>query len=118
MSFPGIMGEEVTECVLMQKTRVPDGEGGWNTSWTDGPSFYATITHDTTINARIAESEGMMATYTVYTEKAMPLDFHDVFRRVHDGQYFRVTSDGTDVVTPKRASFALSQVAAEEWTLE
>lgn len=118
MSFKGLMNDFATECVLMQKARIPDGEGGWSTSWTDGPTFTAAITHDTTLNARVAESEGMMATYTVTTDKAMPLDFHDVFRRVSDGQYFRVTSDGTDKMTPQRATFAVSQVSAEEWTLE
>ena len=79
--------------------------------------FDAAITHDTTLQARVAESEGMKSTYTVTTEKNMVLDFHDVFRRMTDGQVFRVTSDGTDIVTPDRASFQFSQVSAEEWVL-
>jgi hypothetical protein len=73
---------------------------------------------DSTLQARVAESEGMKAIYTVTTERAMPLDFHDVFRRVSDGQVFRVTSDGTDKQTPDRAGFQFSQVSAEEWGLE
>ena len=117
MSFKGLMNDFATDCVLMQKVRVPDGEGGWTTSWTDGPTFTAAITNDTTLNARVAESEGMMATYTVTTDKAMPLDFHDVFRRERDGQYFRVTSQGDDKRTPPSATFQISQVAAEEWSL-
>lgn len=117
MSFLGLMGDFVEECTLLEKTRVPDGEGGWTTKWVDGMTFEAAITHDTTLDARIAESEGMTATYTVTTEKTMPLDYHDVFRRVRDGQVFRVKSDGTDVSTPQTSTFQVSQVTAEEWVL-
>lgn len=117
MSFPGLMNEYVEECTLLEKTRIPDGEGGWTNSWVDGMHFQAAITYDTTLQARVAESEGMTATYTVTTEKGMALDFHDVFRRERDGQTFRVTSDGTDRQTPASATFQVSQVAAEEWAL-
>ncbi len=117
MSFVGLMKDFLEDCTLLEKTRVPDGEGGWTIKWVDGMEFQAAITYDTTMQARVAESEGMKATYTVTTEKAMMLDFHDVFRRKRDGQVFRVTSQGDDKKTPERASFQVSQVAAEEWTL-
>lgn len=117
MSFPGLMNDYVESCTLLEKTRVPDGEGGWAVRWVDGASFDAAITHDSTINARVAEAEGMKATYTVTTEKNMPLDFHDVFRRNRDGQTFRITSRSDDKTTPKSATFQVSQVAAEEWVL-
>lgn len=117
MSFIGLMGEFTEQCTLIERTRVPDGEGGWNNRWVDGMSFQAAITHDSTLQARVAESEGMTATYTITTDKSMPLDFHDVFRRESDGQIFRVTSDGTDLKTPPSATFQVSQVSAEEWVL-
>ena len=117
MSFIGLMGDYAEDCVFLEKSRVPDGEGGWTTKWVDGMPFQAAITHDDTLNARVAESEGMTATYTVTTDKSMPLDFHDVFRRESDGQVFRVKSDGTDKATPKSATFQISQVSAEEWAL-
>lgn len=117
MSFPGLMNDFLEDCTLVEKTKVPDGEGGWTIRWVDGMEFQAAITYDTTIQARVAESEGMKATYTVTTEKSMPLDFHDVFRRKRDGQVFRVTSQGDDKKTPASASFQVSQVAAEEWVL-
>lgn len=115
--FPGLINDFVEECTILEKTRTPDGEGGWTTGWTDGMGFQAAIVMDNTIQARVAESEGMKAIYTVTTEKSMPLDFHDVFRRKRDGQVFRVTSDGTDKMTPPSASFEFSQVSAEEWQL-
>ena len=117
VSFVGLMNDFVEDCTLIEKTRVPDGEGGWTVGWADGMDFQAAITYDTTLQARVAESEGMKATYTVTTEKTMPLDFHDVFRRKRDGQIFRVTSHGDDKNTPPSASFQVSQVAAEEWSL-
>ena len=117
VSFVGLMNDFVEDCTLIEKSRVPDGEGGWTVGWADGMDFQAAITYDTTLQARVAESEGMKATYTVTTEKSMPLDFHDVFRRKRDGQIFRVTSQGDDKKTPPSASFQVSQVAAEEWSL-
>lgn len=117
MAFVGLMNDFVEDCTLIEKTRIPDGEGGWTHVWRDGMVFQAAITYDTTLNARVAESEGMKATYTVTTEKTMPLDFHDVFRRNRDGQVFRVTSQGDDKRTPRSATFQVSQVAAEEWAL-
>lgn len=117
MAFPGLMEDFAETCTLMVKTRRSDGEGGWVTVWEEGETFRAAITHDSTINARVAEAEGMSSTYTVTTEKGQPLDFHDVFRRESDGQVFRVTSDGTDKMTPDRASFDVSQVAAQRWEL-
>lgn len=117
MSLIGLMNDFASECVLLTKTRRPDGEGGWDTVWTEGERFTAAITYDTTLNARVAESEGMMSTYTVTTAKNQPLDYHDVFRRVSDGKVFRVTSNGDDKKTPQSASFDVSQVAAQEWEL-
>lgn len=116
MSFPNLMSEWVRSCMLLEKTRVPDGEGGWNTQWVDGMEFEAAISHSSTIEARVAESEGMASTYTVWTEKGFTLDFHDVFRD-ESGQVYRVTSQGGDEQTPDSASFQLVHVSAERWTL-
>lgn len=117
MSFAGLMNDFAEECTLLEKTRTPDGEGGWITTWVDGMAFLAAITYNTSIEARVAEAEGMKATYTVTTDKGTKLDYLDVFRRERDGQIFRVTSQGDDKQTPDRASFQVSQVAAEEWSL-
>lgn len=104
-------------CVLIEKKRTPDGEGGWSTTWTESIEFLAAIVMDTTLNARVAEAEGMTAVYTVTVDKNLPLDFHDVFKRLKDGKVFRVTSDSNDKETPNVASFQFHQVNAEEWQL-
>lgn len=106
-----------TGCTLLERKRRTDGEGGWITTWEDGPAFTAAIVMDNSTVARVAQHDGMTAVYTVTVDKGMPLDFHDVFRRDSDGQLFRVTSDPTDKTTPDRAGFQFSQVSAEEWRL-
>lgn len=112
-----LVDEFKEDCVLLEKQRTPDGEGGWRTEWREGAAFRAAIVMDTTLRARVAESQGMTAIYTVTTDRSLPLDFHDVFRRVRDGQVFRVTSDSDDKRTPDVATFQFHQVNAEEWRL-
>ena len=104
-------------CVLMEKQRVSDGEGGWTTSWVEGAAFDAAIVRDTTLAARVAEKEGVLNIYTVTTDTNAHLEFHDVFKRTRDGQVFRVTSNGDDMKTPDAATFQFGQVSAEEWAL-
>lgn len=104
-------------CVLIEKKRLEDGEGGWVTTWEDGAQFVAAITFNSSMEARRAEKEGVTSLYTVTTDKNALLQYHDVFKRIRDGKIFRVTSDGDDIQTPERASFQFSQVTAEEWAL-
>ena len=112
-----LLTESMTRCVLLDKRRVPDGEGGYTIEWTESAAFDAAITFDSSMNARIGAKSGVTSLYTVTVPDGVKLDYHDVFRRVSDGKIFRVTSDGDDKKTPPRASFRVSQVTAEEWTL-
>lgn len=102
-------------CTLQERVRVPDGEGGWATRWADGPRFMAAIVLDSTMNARIAEAEGVTGVYTVTTDKNVPMVFHDAFKRDSDGKVFRVTKVNDS--TPDVASFQFNQYQAEEWEL-
>lgn len=104
-------------CVVMNKAKVSDGEGGFTTAWQEGAEFDAAIVRDTSLQARIAEKDGLTNTYTVTTSANAALEFHDVFKRKSDGQVFRVTSNGDDKRTPSTASFQFEQVNAEEWSL-
>jgi SPP1 family predicted phage head-tail adaptor len=107
----------MTECTFITKTKVSDGEGGSIDTWKDGIKFQAAITHNNTIEAKIAEKQGVTSVYLVTTPNNIKLEYHEVFRREKDGKIFRVTSDGEDVVSPAMASFQISQVTAEEWRL-
>ena len=104
-------------CIIMNKAKVSDGEGGLKVEWQEGAEFDAAIVKDSSLEARIAEKEGLTNTYTVTTSPNAALEFHDVFKRVHDGQVFRVTSNGDDVRPPSVATFDFEQVSAEEWEL-
>lgn len=105
------------DCILYEKRRVPDGEGGFTTQWVDGSEFRAAITMDTTMQARIAQKDGMTSIFTVTTPRGVVLEFHDVFRRKLDGETFRVTSNGKDKQSPLVSSLNLAQVTAERWVL-
>lgn len=106
------------DCVLLEKVRTPDGMGGWNPTWTEGASFRAAILKNSTIEARIAERQGITEVYTISVSKRTPLDYMDVFRRVSDGQTFRVTSNMKDNQSPAFTSIDFGQVTAEAWELE
>jgi len=107
---------KATVCFL-EKTRVPDGEGGFKTTWAEGAKFPAAVTLDTSIEARAAEKQGVTSVYTITTAKSVVLEYHDVLKRLYDGKIFRVTSDGDDKATPASASIDMRQVTAEEWRL-
>lgn len=103
--------------VLMERKRVSDGAGGFITSWVEGPEFDASITFDSSMVARIAESQGVTSLYSVWVDKNTQLDYHDVFKRLSDSKIFRITSDSDDKKTPDSASFQVRKYTAEEWEL-
>lgn len=105
------------DCVMLEKRRIPDGQGGFTTKWSDGPSFQASIVKDKTLEARVAEKQGVTEVYTVTTAAGIGLDFHDVFRRARDGTVFRATSNASDSRPPKVATFDFEQVFAERWEI-
>jgi len=106
------------DCVFVEKKHVPDGEGGLTTEWVPGTdTFRAAIIKDSSLQARVAEKEGVSSVYTVTTEKTVPLDFHDVIKRLDDGTIFRITTKSKDGDTPSVASFQFTQALAEEWSL-
>lgn len=112
-----LLSDAMEECVFINKTKAPDGYGGYIDTYTDGASFNAAITFDTSIEARVGEKQGVTSLYTVTTGREMTLEYHDVFKRLRDNKIFRVTSDGDDKYTPESASLNMRQVTAEEWKL-
>lgn len=104
-------------CVMLDKRTVSDGIGGYKITYAEGAEFSAAITLDTSIQARVAEKQGVTALYTVTTSRALNLQYHDIFRRKSDNKVFRVTSDGDDKLTPPSATLDMRQVSAEEYEL-
>lgn len=112
-----LLSEAMENCTMLDKITTADGYGGYITTYTDGAPFNAAIVLDNSMQARVAEKQGVTALYTVTTVKALNLQYHDVFRRESDKKIFRVTSDGDDKKTPASASLNMRQVSAEEWEL-
>lgn len=105
------------DCVIINKRTVMDESGTFNYKWEEGVPFKAAILKNQTLEADIAEKDGFTELYTVSTYRETPLDVNDVFRRVTDGQVFRVTSKTKDNTSPVFSSINLGQVKAEKWVL-
>lgn len=105
------------EVVMLDQQTIDDGEGGHDTEWVEGAHFKVAIRCDNSMQAKIAEKQGVTSVYTITAPVNAKLEFHDVLKRVSDGKIFRVTSDSDDKKTPKRATFQFVQVSAEEWSL-
>lgn len=107
----------MVDCVMMDKTTVSDGEGGFSTAWVEGASFQAAIIKNNTLNAKVAEKQGVTEVYTITTPRGVVLSLMDVFKRVKDGAIFRVKSNTVDSETPTVATFQFGQASAEKWEL-
>jgi len=112
-----LLDDAMETCAIMDKTTQPDGYGGYISTYKDGAQFKAAIVFDTSIEARVADKEGVTSLYTVTTSKALTLEYHDIFKRLRDNKVFRVTSDGDDKFTPASATLDMRQVTAEEFSL-
>ena len=112
-----LIDDFMDKCIMLDKTTVADGYGGYDTVWKEGADFDAAITFNTSMEARTAEKAGVTSLYTVTTSKALTLEYHDVFKRKSDGKVFRVTSDGDDKYTPASSTLDMRQVTAEEWSV-
>lgn len=105
------------ECEIINKSKVSDGEGGFITTWTPGAKIMAAIVMDTSMQAKIAEVQGVKSLYTVTTKKDVMLEYGDVIHRLKDDKIFRVTSNAGDKVSPSVSTLNMAQVSAEIWSL-
>lgn len=112
-----LLEESMETCVMLNKQTESDSYGGYREIWVQGAEFLAAIVLNTSIEARVAEQQGVTALYTITTSKALNLQYHDVFMRKSDGKVFRVKSDGDDKHTPAAATLDMRQVTAEEHIL-
>ena len=97
-------------CVLLEKTRKPDGEGGYTIEWADGAEFQNYQALDTSMEARRAEKEGVTSVYSALVDKAVPIEYGDYFRDTATGQTYRVTSDPSEKQAPRSAGPVISSL--------
>lgn len=112
-----LLSEAMDKCVMLDKTTVDDGYGGIKQVYVEGAEFNAAVVFDTSIEARVADKQGVTSLYTVTTNKDITLEYHDVFKRNKDSKIFRVTSDGDDKYTPQSSTLNMRQVTAEEFQI-
>lgn len=107
----------MVDCKIMNHIRTDDPAGGYAEVWTEGATFPATIIKNNTTEAHIAEKQGVKELFTVVTKKGFQLNYHDVFKRVEDGQIFRVTGNTEDSEAPEQSTIKIGKVQAEKWVL-
>lgn len=105
------------DCTMVDKKSVPDGVGSFKPQWVDGATFKAAIVKNNSLQAKVAEKQGVTEVYQITVPKGTPLEFHDIIKRNSDGLILRVTSNIKDSETPKTATFSFGQVSAERWEL-
>lgn len=106
-----------TECVLLAKSRAPDRLGGYKTAWVEDIHFIAAWEYMSAAEVVLAEQQGTSRVYRIYIDKKLDLDYHEVFKRVTDGQLFRVTNSGEDRQTPASSRLNRRLVEVEKWEL-
>ena len=104
-------------CVLMEKTRVPDGAGGHLTTWAEGAEFENYQALDTSMEARRAEKEGVTSVYSALVRKDLAIKYNDAFKDKSTGLTYRVTSNPDEKQAPKSSTFDLKFFTAERWDL-
>lgn len=112
-----LIHELMTPCQIMNYVRQDDPFGGYTKEWQPGATFNAAVIKNASTEAQVAEKQGMSELYTVVVDKGFELDFHDVFKRLSDGEIFRVTSRTKDSEAPERSTVKIAKVTAEKWEL-
>lgn len=105
------------EYVMLDKSTVSDGMGGFVPTWVAGASFMAFVRKESAPEITVAEQQGAKEMFTVVVPKGVPLEYHDVFRRVSDDEVFRVTSNTLDESAPSASTIAIARANCERWAL-
>ena len=117
MPVKTLMDQYSIECVTLNKQRTDDPLGGYIITWTDGMHFSAAWEFQSAPEMTVAEQQGVSRVYRIYVPKELDLDYHEVFRRVDNGQTYRVTNPGTDRHTPATSRLNRRLIEVERWDL-
>lgn len=112
-----LLDQAFEKCTIIDRVSRPDGQGGTVIVWVDGAEIQAAIAFNSSMQARMAEKQGVTALYTITTRKNVNLEHRTVFRRESDGRVFRITSDGNDNRTPVSAGLNMRNYSAEAYEL-
>lgn len=99
-----LLDDFAATCIIMEKRRISDGEGGYSIEWTDGVTFKNYQARDTSMEARRAEAQGVTSVYSALVDKAVPIEYNDFFKDTETGLTYRVTSNPEEKKAPESAS--------------
>lgn len=103
--------------ILMEKQRTSDGMGGFITLYIEGIDFLCAISTDQSIEALIAQQQGVKSVHTVTALKNVELKYDDIIKRKSTNKYYRITSNPQDMEAPNISDMNLYQVKAESYEL-
>lgn len=113
-----LIDEYTEDFTIIAETETPDGYGGSNTTYTEIGQIQGALSVNNTPEVLIAQSQGVSAIYTLTTKKDINLKYHTILKRNKNNQILLVTSDGSDVHTPKSASLNIRQVTCTDYKIE
>lgn len=99
--------------VFREKTKVPNGMGGFDEKYTDGEEFKGSLVMDTSSEARTAEKLGVTSLYTLTVPVDVPMEYGDRFKDTETGAEYRITSRKKEKQTPAIASFQFQNFSVE-----
>lgn len=119
MSLPAFLKsqENYKQFQILNYVQTDGPYGGYVERWEPGATFEGVLVLDDSINAQVAEAQGVTGVYTITFEKTFRLPWHSVFRMVDDpSKTYRVTSRD-EKETPSVSPLDLRQVKVEEWEI-
>ena len=112
-SFASETGEEF---VVMNINLTDDGYGGQAYRVVEGLHFNAALILGNSIQAEIAQKQGVTGIYTLAYPKSLDIPARTVIRRVKDGKYLRtIELDGNPM--PDESSIEVKVTRAEDYIL-
>ncbi len=100
-------------CVILKENRVPDGAGGYKTTWTEGAEFKVCLSVDASMEARKAEKEGVKSVYSALVGKDVNIKYGNYFRDKSTDITYRVTSNPDEKQAPQSSTFNFKFFTAE-----
>ena len=112
-SFASETGEEF---VVVNIILTDDGYGGQAYRIVEGLHFNAVLILGNSIQAEIAQKQGVTGIYTLAYPKSLDIPARTVIRRIKDGKYLRtIELDGNPM--PDESSIEVKVTRAEDYTL-
>lgn len=109
-----LLRDKIATCAFLNRSVTADGYGGYTTKWVPGATFEAIITENNSTEATVAGIAHKTTFYGVKTERAVPLQFHDVFIRLKDNKTFRIRN-ADSMTSPDFSTLDMKQLEAEEF---